>query len=215
MHGHHPHDSMPGVPRAAFAPGAVLAAIMAICWLGSWIGRGGDMADWGVSALALREGRWWTLLTHIFAHGGLIHVAFNALLTFALSGPIIVRLAPAREGTWRFVLFFLCAGVFGGLAYVALNPAMNIPAIGASGAVFAMIGLMARLPMSDTYAPVGRAAIRPLTGDLLWRNLLLIAILTAPSLMIPRFMGIAWEAHLAGFLFGFFAGPLFASRQGR
>lgn len=200
------HQPLPGVPRRAFAPGLVLAGLCVLAYAVTL----GDMRAWGISAASLEEGRWWTLVTHMFAHGGLLHLSFNALLLFFLSGPITVRMGPVPLNWIRFALLFVACGLGGALAYILIDSNGTIPAVGASGAIFGMVGLMARLPR-----PAGPVSaeyyqrLRPLTFELIGRNLFLIGILTLPGLIAPGFMGIAWEAHLGGFLTGFLVGPVF------
>lgn len=204
-------DPLPGVPREAFAPGGILALIMAACFIVN-----NDPIGWGVSALALEQGRWFTLVSHMFAHANFIHLAFNALIAFFLGGPIFVRMGSAPISWIRFGLLFFACGFAGAFAYVLLNPASVVPAIGASGAVFGFIGIAARLPtqlMGGSAAIANDNGVRPLTADLLGRNLFLIAILTLPGLIAPGFMAIAWEAHLGGFIVGLFLGPLFLPKQ--
>lgn len=204
-------DPLPGVPREAFWPGGVLAVAMIACFLAT-----SDVYEWGVSASALQEGRWLTLFSHMFAHDGLIHLAFNALITFFLGGPIFVKMGEASSAWARFVLFFVACGLGGAFAYVLVNPDSVVPAIGASGAVFGFIGLMARLPtpvMGGSAGPLTQRGVRPLNAELLGKNLFLIAILSLPGIIAPGFMRIAWEAHLGGFIVGLFLGPLFLPKR--
>jgi rhomboid protease GluP len=85
-------------------------------------------------AYALAQGRWWTLLTAVYLHGGLLHLLFNLIW--------IHQLAPAVEETFggaRLVLLFTAGGVAGyalsGVAGVGFS-------VGASGAVFGLLGAM-------------------------------------------------------------------------
>ncbi|MEM7349569.1 MAG: rhomboid family intramembrane serine protease [Acidobacteriota bacterium] len=75
------------------------------------------------------------LIASIFMHAGLMHLLGN-LMFFWLSGPPL-------EDVWGrpfFSVFFLAAGVVGGLLWVARFPASNIPLVGASGAVAGLMG---------------------------------------------------------------------------
>jgi rhomboid protease GluP len=85
-------------------------------------------------AYAWAEGRWWTLLTAIYLHGNLLHILFNVLW--------IRQLGPAVEeayGPARLVVIFTVAGVLG---FVASNAAGVAFTIGASGAIFGLLGAM-------------------------------------------------------------------------
>ena len=83
---------------------------------------------------AWRAGWWWTLLTAIYLHGNLLHLVFNLLW--------VRQLAPAVEqlfGTARLVVIFTAGGVAG---FVLSNIASGAWTIGASGAVFGLLGAM-------------------------------------------------------------------------
>lgn len=85
-------------------------------------------------AFAWAEGRWWTLLTAIYLHGSLLHILFNVLW--------IRQLGPAVEeayGPARLVVIFTAGGVAG----FVLSNVIGVPfTIGASGAIFGLLGAM-------------------------------------------------------------------------
>jgi rhomboid protease GluP len=85
-------------------------------------------------AFAWAEGRWWTLLTAIYLHGSLLHILFNVLW--------IRQLGPAVEslyGPARLTVIFTA----GGAAGFALSNLVGVPfTIGASGAIFGLLGAM-------------------------------------------------------------------------
>lgn len=85
-------------------------------------------------AFAWEAGRWWTLLTAIYLHGNLLHVLFNVLW--------IRQLGPAVEeafGPARLITIFSVAGAAG----FAVSNAVGVPfTIGASGAIFGLLGAM-------------------------------------------------------------------------
>lgn len=91
-------------------------------------------------AVPWSAGHWWTLLTAIYLHGSLLHILFNVLW--------VRQLAPAVEeayGRPRAFLVFSASGVLGFL----LSNAMGIPfTIGASGAVFGLLGAMVQFGRS-------------------------------------------------------------------
>ncbi len=86
------------------------------------------------SRIALREGWWWTLLTAIYLHGGLLHIFFNLMWIRNLGPAVNEVYGPARG----FVLFSL-SGAVGFLVSDLVSP---VPSIGASGSIF---GLLAAL----------------------------------------------------------------------
>jgi membrane associated rhomboid family serine protease len=91
----------------------------------------------------------WTLFTHFFMHGGLLHLFINMFVLFSLGG-----MMEKIIGTKRYVGFYLLSGLFAGLLFVLLAGLfgdsslgarifgeVGISAVGASGAIFAIAGL--------------------------------------------------------------------------
>jgi membrane associated rhomboid family serine protease len=137
----------------------------------------------------------WTLITSMFVHGSFSHILFNMISLYFL-GSLLLRLV----GEVRFLEVYFIGGLAGNVLYILLGPAM-VPGIGASGAIFAIGGALAvmapRLPVVIFPLPVPV----PLWGAMTF--FLLISFVMA---------GIAWQAHLGGFLFGLLAGAYFRRR---
>lgn len=96
----------------------------------------GRALDWlGMTGgFAVQGGRWWTLLTAIYLHGSLLHLLFNVLW--------IRQLGPAVEelyGPARLVIIFTVSGVLG---FVVSSLLSAYPTVGASGAIFGLLGAM-------------------------------------------------------------------------
>jgi rhomboid protease GluP len=133
-------------------------------------------------------GRWWTLLTAIYLHGSLLHCLFNVLW--------IRQLAPGVEeayGRARAFLIFTASGV----ASFVLSNALGISfTIGASGAVFGLLGAMVQFGRSrgGTY---GVAVFRQY-----WQWALVLFVM---GFLMP---GVNNAAHAGGFVGGFLAGLL-------
>jgi len=140
----------------------------------------------------------WTLVTSMFMHASFTHILFNMISLFFLGG-FFLRLV----GEGDFLKVYFIGGLVGGLLYVLLGPAM-IPGVGASGAIFAIGGALAimapKLPVIVFPLPVPV----PLWGAMTF--FLLIGFVIS---------GIAWQAHLGGFLFGLAAGAYFNKRRQR
>jgi rhomboid protease GluP len=91
-----------------------------------WLGMTGGYA-WA-------QGRWWTLLTAIYLHGSVLHILFNVLW--------IRQLGPAVEdlyGSARLVVIFTVSGLAGFAVSSVVSP---YPTVGASGAIFGLLGAM-------------------------------------------------------------------------
>jgi len=81
------------------------------------------------------NGEYYRFLTSMFLHLGLLHIGVNAYSLYAI-GPETERL----YGTGRFLAIYFIAGLAGGVASFALSPA---PGVGASGAIFGLVGALA------------------------------------------------------------------------
>jgi membrane associated rhomboid family serine protease len=153
-----------------------------------------------------------TLLTHIFLHGGLLHLAMNMLFLLWVGRHLEWLLGPVRV-----VLLFLAGGVAGGFAQALAEPSSLVPVVGASGAVSALFATYALL-----FAQAGEAPARVLglkfSGELvralryaaLWIGL---QLLVAVAFNAPGEPGIAIWAHVGGFLVGLFYGLPFVWRR--
>ena len=81
------------------------------------------------------SGDWWRLLTYMFLHGDIWHIAFNMWCLWSLGG-----LCESLYGRWTYAAIYLITGVSGGLASVAWNP--RVWSVGASGAIFGLAGAL-------------------------------------------------------------------------
>ena len=132
-------------------------------------------------------------LTYALLHGGLFHLIGNMVAVLALGGIVV-----ARVGQKGFMLLY-AVSVFGGaLGYTMLSSA-EAPMVGASGAVFGLIGAWKfwEWQMRQHFG----SPLRPL-----WRSLLGLLLLNVVLWLLLSGL-LAWEAHLGGFI----AGVLFAA----
>ena len=194
------------VPGTAKVPGIALAVAMSFVWLAHI--RSGGMLEWGISASALKRGEWETILLHMFAHGGPMHIIMNMLALVPLAGLLTARLGKAPWSWGRLLLLYLLGGMCGAAFYLAVHPGGVVPMLGASGAICAVVGLLLRLP-NDGYElhPLRSERMQLAAKEFVKENLILILILTVPALLSGRGGGVAWEAHLGGLLFGLVLGP--------
>jgi rhomboid protease GluP len=96
----------------------------------------GDVLLWGANIGPWTlGGQWWRLLTYMFLHGGLFHIAFNMWALWNLG-----VLCESLYGRWTFGAIYLLTGIGGGLASVAWNP--YVFSVGASGAIFGLAGAL-------------------------------------------------------------------------
>lgn len=136
-----------------------------------------------------------TLITHLFVHAQWQHLLVNMVfLGFFGSG------VERRLGRSRFLAFFITCGAFSGLAQAVVAPDSEIPLIGASGAIFGILG--ACLPLF--------AHKRIMTGALVFYFLTQFAASFLPE--TGKTEEVAWLAHVSGFVAGMALVPLFAGR---
>jgi rhomboid protease GluP len=139
------------------------------------------------------DGEWWRVVSSLFLHSGVIHLAFN-MWALASFGPIVERLF----GSISFLLIYLVAGIGGDLLGLALNPAIN--SVGASGAIFGLLGaLLAAQVRNAGSIPIN--ILRPLrNSSLIFTGFALLAGLLSS--------GVDNAAHIGGLAAGFVLGLL-------
>lgn len=145
---------------------------------------------------------WFTLLTSMFLHGGLLHLLGNMLYLWIFGDNVEDAMGPLR-----FIVFYLLCGLAAAFAQIAVNPVSSIPMVGASGAI---AGILAAYFMLYPRA-------RVLTLVPLFFFLRLVAV---PAAFLLGFWfiwqvlagtgstgdagGVAFFAHIGGFVAGLF-----------
>lgn len=148
----------------------------------------------------------WTYVTSIFIHASLVHILFNLLFLIGL-GPLLED----RIGALRWGVLFFSGGAFASLAFVAINyQAAGFVLLGASGALSAVFGAFGRL---YPWEKISMWVLMPLPAmPAIYYVVGFVVIQFLLSFVAfglgPFLSGIAWEAHVAGALFGFAAAPL-------
>lgn len=204
-----PEEPEPQLPWHMKVPAAVLGAacVIAFFWFSFTSGRG-EIPLWGLSASAISERRYETIFLHMFAHGSVMHLMMNMTALAGLGPTLTSRLGRHPLNSLRFLLLFFLSGLAGAALYLALHPMGTVPMVGASGALYGMIGLMIRTSADGgTVLAVRSRRIRRIGWDLVKQNAFLFALLALMAWASGTAGGLAWEAHLGGFLFGLFIGP--------
>ncbi len=146
---------------------------------------------------------YWPLLTSQFMHAGWLHLIVNMWTLWVIGRPLEQRI-----GTFRFILFYLVCGLFADAAHIAANPDSTIPALGASGAIAGILGGYAiSYPVSRVHllTPV-------LFFPVIYRLPALIYVVIWFAIQVFEWYadqamgaakgGIAWWAHIGGFIAG-------------
>ncbi len=154
-----------------------------------------------------------TFFTSMFLHAGFVHLLSNMLFLWIFGNNVEDTL-----GRLPFTLFYFLCGLGAGAVQVAVNPNSLIPTIGASGAISGVLGgYMLLFPRARVYTLlfVGwfiRLVELPAVMVLgLWIALQFLQGLI--SLGMPQVGGVAWFAHIGGFLTGVLLVKLFPKRQ--
>lgn len=161
-----------------------------------------ELVLWGANIATLSlEGQSWRLLTSMFLHVGLVHLAFNMYMLLSW-GPFVER----YFGKLNFIALYVVAGLSGSLlsAWWALRPPENVVvSAGASGALMGIAGACLAVRLLHHH---GRQ-IPPLLGPNMQTIALIIGINIAYGFMQP---GIDNACHIGGLLGGLIVGALFA-----
>ena len=145
---------------------------------------------------AIDAGEYWRFLTPIFLHGGLIHLAFNSYALYAL-GPESERI----YGSVRFLVIYILAGLAGSIASYVRSPGLSI---GASGAIFGLIGTLAAF-FYTARSLLGVETSRERVNQLIGLAVVNIVL----GFALP---GIDNAAHVGGLIVGGIAGLAMAPR---
>ncbi len=160
----------------------------------------------------LQHGEFAGLFTSMLLHSGWAHVLMNAVGALAFGAPV-ARLLSGVRGSVGFLAIYIVSGVIAALGYGLLHWGSDDLLVGASGAVFGLIGAATRL-MDEPGRILPMTDRRVISTSLAWMgvNALVGLIGFAPGAQGGR---IAWEAHAFGFVIGLASIGLAARAFGR
>ena len=179
-----------------------------------WLGAAGDTTDaqsqfiasWGLvpreflrefgSPGATRQVVWLTPLTAMFIHAGPVHLIGNGLVLWLFGRALEARLGPVR-----FVGFYLLCGLAAGLIHVASDPGSYLAVVGASGAISGVVG--GYLVCSPGHRWRVRWAGLQLPAISLGLSWIVIQVISGVLDSPAQEGGVAWSAHVGGFVVGF------------
>lgn len=157
------------------------------------------------------------IATSMFLHGGWLHLIGNMLYLWIFGDNI-----EDRMGHGRYLIFYLLCGYAAALAHAVFNPASQLPAIGASGAVAGVLGAyLVLFPRARvmTLIPFGFfIAMRELPALLvlgLWFVMQLFTGVASIGVATAQTGGVAWFAHIGGFVAGLVLVFVFRRKQER
>lgn len=164
-------------------------------------GIGGDDAPGAVPD----KNVWLAAVASMFLHGGFMHIAGNMLYLWIFGNNIEDHL-----GHVRYLLFYLVGGIAALVAHVVLQPDSVVPVVGASGAIAAIMGAyltwFPRAPVR-TIVVLGFPLLLTIQARWLLGFWFVLQFFTSPN------SGVAWAAHVGGFVFGVAFGLLVRSAR--
>lgn len=205
------HNPSPNTPRVTYGLIAlnVIVFLLTAPWAGGQVGLWDRLA---LYPLAITHGEWlWGLVTHMFLHAGIMHIAGNMLFLWVFGDNLEDQMGPVG-----FLVFYLACGLAAATAEIAVTPFSTIPMVGASGAIAGVMGgylLMFPRARVDVIAIIiifiKRFTIPAWVLLLVW---FAIQVFSGATMADD---GVAYIAHVAGFIAGIgLALPLFLRRGG-
>ena len=148
---------------------------------------------------------WYPFLTHMWLHGSLMHIIGNMWVLLIFGDNVEDRL-----GSIRYLVFYLLGGIAAGLLEYFFSAGSDVPALGASGAIAAVMGAyLLFYPRAKvvTFVPIfffgWFVRISSIVFIGLWFLLQLFSGVTSlGAAASTQVSGVAWWAHVGGFLFG-------------
>jgi membrane associated rhomboid family serine protease len=157
-------------------------------------------SDPGLSEQFSRFQQWLPFLTSMFLHGGLLHILGNMWFLYIFGDNVEDRL-----GHIRYLIFYILCGVAAGLIHLLTNWGSKIPTIGASGAISGVMGayllLYPRARITTLILIFFFFQLVEIPAFVFLGYWLLLQLLSA-SLTPSHVGGIAWWAHIGGFVSG-------------
>lgn len=151
-----------------------------------------------------------TVFTSMFLHGGFLHLAGNMLYLWVFGDNV-----EDRMGRVRFLSFYLACGVAAVLAQTLPEPGAQVPMVGASGAISGVLGAYLLLfphARIQVIVPLGLLPVRMALPAIVVLGLWFLVQLLSSLATQPGEGGVAFRAHIGGFVAGLIAAPFLVRR---
>ncbi|MGH9225496.1 MAG: rhomboid family intramembrane serine protease [Acidimicrobiales bacterium] len=147
---------------------------------------------------------WLAILSSMFLHGGWLHLGGNMLFLWIFGNNIEDRMSPVP-----YIAFYLLSGLAAAAAHIAVQPDSTIPVVGASGAVAGVMGaylvLFPNVKIRTLFLFL-LVLIRDISAKWLLGFWFILQFFTSPN------AGVAWVAHVGGFIFGALVALIFRAK---
>ena len=148
---------------------------------------------------------WFSILYSMFLHGSVLHIAGNMLYLWVFGNNI-----EDVMGKVPFIVFYFAAGLVATFAHIVVQPNSTVPVVGASGAIAGVMGayfvLFPNVPIRSLLIIVFIPLLRDIPAKWLLGFWFVLQFFTDAG------SGVAWVAHVGGFIFGALVGLAFRHR---
>ncbi len=201
--------------RPAHFPFITILLIVAngVVFLCELMGGEEFVTRWAAVPADITAGRHWlTLLTAMFMHGSWSHIVGNMVFLWAFGPQIEDAMNPRR-----YSVFYLVGGLIAMLAQVVASPGSAVPCLGASGAIAAVMGAFLVIYPRDEIRSLWffllSVRITFIPAAFLIGVWFLIQLFSVGTVANVQTGGVAYLAHIGGFLFGVATARVFVDRQ--
>lgn len=187
-----PSEALPASAKPTVS--YTLVGVCVVVYLAQLLVGDQIVANFAMRPVSIAFGQdYYRLVTAIFLHGSILHLAFNMYVLFVL-GPTLERIL----GHGRFLLLFLLAGIGGSAASYAFSEPTTW-SVGASGAIFGLMGALL------------------IAGQRLRYDVTMVLVLVVINIVIGFVFssGIDWRAHLGGLATGAAVAAVMVTPQGK
>jgi membrane associated rhomboid family serine protease len=149
---------------------------------------------------------YFTTISYMFLHGGILHLAFNMLFLWIFGNNIEDRMT-----FWGFIIFYLLTGIISGVTFAVIEPDASYPLVGASGAISGILGAYVFMfPFAKIHALlfIFRVKMPAVIFIVIWFVSQISGFLGSAA----GTSNIAWVAHISGFIAGIVLFRLFTKR---
>jgi rhomboid family protein len=154
-----------------------------------------------------RKNVWLSILTSMFLHGSIAHIGFNMLFLWIFGNNVEDRL-----GRVRYLVFYLLCGVAAAYAQSFVFPSSAIPLVGASGAIAGVLGAYILMFPKAPILTFAFFFIIPIPA-FIWIGIWFLLQLTSSLGSVSGDTGVAYMAHVGGFLAGMLLLLVFRPRR--
>lgn len=165
--------------------------------------------EYGIIPVSIIQGeKLYTLFTGMFLHGNFVHILGNMLYLWVFGDNVEDIL-----GHFWFIIMYILSGLSGSFLHILKSPYSQTPMIGASGAISGILGAyLVLFPNARilTLIPFGFFLRIALVPAFLFLGIWILLQFLYSSMGVP---GVAWSAHIGGFIIGFIIGLFFRRRK--